>query len=702
MVGALPGYAIFMLDASGQVASWNAGAQRLKGYAPEEIIGRHFSAFYGEEDRRRGHPEEVLALAAEKGSHEEEGWRYRKNGSRFWASVVIAALRDDAGHLYGFGKVTRDLTDRREAEEASRHLAEAEAASDITELLQRTTAAFASAKNSAEVAQTVLEQVLTVFSADSGSLAVRRPGTDELELRWAHGYPETVQRDYRRFSIDAPLPHSQAARERKALFFESRELINAAYPHLAPGNQLEMLASLPLLVRAECVGVLGFSFRRPRRLTDAERTLALAFADQCALALDRALLLERELEAKQRAQLLAEASKVFSSSLDAERVLTELACLAVPHLGDWCSVEVFEAGAARQVAVAHVDPEKVALAREHRRRYPPIDHPGSGLFQVLRTGRAELYAEIPDAALAAAARDDQELRIMRSLGIRSGLCAPLVAHGRTLGALSLVWAESERRYTQADLEFVCDLCARAALAVENARLYQDVRHAVKLRDDFLSIAGHEMRTPLAALLLHLQASARLARREAVGEKLRARIDKSVGNVKRLERLIDQLLDVSRISSGTLTLEPEELELSSLVEGVVKTWTEEVEHGGATIEVRTAGPLHGRWDRLRVEQAVSNLITNAMKYGRGAPIDVETGRDGELGVVQVRDRGIGIAPEDQQRIFERFERAVSDDNYGGLGLGLWIARQAIEASGGTVSVESEIGVGSVFIIRLPLR
>ncbi|MBK7857017.1 MAG: GAF domain-containing protein [Archangiaceae bacterium] len=565
-------------------------------------------------------------------------------------------------------------------------------------------AAFAAANTVDDVVAVIFERVLPVAGGTVGTLALRRPGTDLFELKWTHGVAPQRVATYKVFGLDAPLPAAEAAREQQPVFVENEAELEARFPAVAEASAYRALMTLPLFVRSACIGTLTIAYPQATRFDTLQRALAGTIATQCALALDRAHLFERENEAKQRAQFVAEASAVLTRSLDPDTVLAELTRIAVPRMGDWCSVELATGpGEARQVAVAHLDPGKVDMAREFRRRFPPDPKVPYGLFEVLRTGKPELYAEIPEAAVLAGARNEDELRILRGIGMRSGICVPLNAGGRTLGALSLVWAETDRRYTQADVELVTEVCNRAALAVENARLYEEVRRAVQLRDDFLSIAGHEMRTPLAALLLHLQTSLRAVHREGpeAAAKMKDRLERGVANVSRLERLVTQLLDVSRLTASGLKLEPEDVELSGLVEDVVGLHRDDAQHSSSPLTFSSGGPLEGRWDRLRLQQVVSNLLSNAIKYGRGSPVQVETVREGQQAVIRVRDHGIGIARENQQRIFERFERAVSLNNYGGLGLGLFIAREAVEASGGTISVTSEPGKGATFEVRLPL-
>jgi PAS domain S-box-containing protein len=244
-----------------------------------------------------------------------------------------------------------------------------------------------------------------------------------------------------------------------------------------------------------------------------------------------------------------------------------------------------------------------------------------------------------------------------------------------------------------------------------------LEEAVRARQDFLSIAGHELKTPLTSLLLVIrsidhglaQARAGLGAGGVAAPLLD--IDRRLGDrwrtlqrqVGRLSSLVDQLLDVSRLAASKLALEIEALDLSEVVREVTARFTAPSEGGGsAAIAVDAAAPVPGEWDRLRLEQMISNLVSNAVKYGAGRPVTVRVRADARAAEVAVRDQGIGIAPEAIERIFDRFERAASVRHYGGLGLGLWIVRQLAEAMAGSVRVESAVGQGSTFTLRLPRR
>ncbi len=244
--------------------------------------------------------------------------------------------------------------------------------------------------------------------------------------------------------------------------------------------------------------------------------------------------------------------------------------------------------------------------------------------------------------------------------------------------------------------------ATARLA-ENERM---LRRAVEVRDDFLTIASHELKTPLTPLLLQLASAAKLvqtcrdAGAEVPAEPLAERLRKAMGHVERLKTLVDRLLDVTRMTSGHLPLSPQPVDLRDLVGGIVDRMGESLERAGCPVTL-TAESIVGVWDAAGVETVVTNLLTNAMKYGEGRPIDVTVTREARSAVIAVRDRGIGIAAEDQERIFERFERAVPLEHYGGFGIGLWVAKRVVEAHGGTIRVESAPGKGALFEARLPI-
>lgn len=250
---------------------------------------------------------------------------------------------------------------------------------------------------------------------------------------------------------------------------------------------------------------------------------------------------------------------------------------------------------------------------------------------------------------------------------------------------------------------VSDITDRKRAEQERERLYREAQEAILARDEFLSVASHELKTPLTALQLQLQMLDRAAHKggaQLTPDRVIKKLKQADQQVQRLADLINDLLDVARIRKGQIEVRLAEGDLAQMVRDVAGSFEEQAALAGCTLELDVDGPIEACWDRVRVEQIVTNLLSNAIKYGPGKPVEVRVEADAEAAQISVRDYGIGIAPEHLERIFVRFERAVSADHYGGLGLGLYIVRQIVEALGGTIRVASEPDQGSTFTVTLP--
>jgi signal transduction histidine kinase len=400
---------------------------------------------------------------------------------------------------------------------------------------------------------------------------------------------------------------------------------------------------------------------------------------------------------------LAEAGALLAGSLDYAATLSSLARLVVPRLADWCTIYMLEEGEVRLVAAAHADPAKQAAVDGLRaRRWPRPDEgePVHPVLRVLRTGQPLMTSNLSDAVLQAIAQDDEHLRLLRELAPRHALIVPLIARGRTLGAISMVMAESGRAYddTHIDLAVGQDLARRAAVAIDNALLYGEAQAAIRARDEFISTATHEIRAPLGTLGLQVQLLARLPDADLTPERLRPMFARCERQFKRVTTLLNRLFDFSRISAGRLDLRPEALDLAELAREVVARHAAELEQAGCQVTLRADQPAPGMWDRMRLDQVLTNLLTNAFQHAPGQPIEVAVEAAEGLARLSVTDHGPGISPEHLQRLFERFERGGARS--GGLGLGLYISRKIIEAMGGALRVTSTPGQGACFVVELP--
>ena len=426
---------------------------------------------------------------------------------------------------------------------------------------------------------------------------------------------------------------------------------------------------------------------------------------------------DKRLEA--RNAFLAKVGEALASSLDYEKTLATVAQLAVPQLADWCAIDLLLPGttAIKRVAVTHVDAAKVELARALGERYPQPEDAPRGVAHVIRTGKPELYAEIPRELLESAAQDAEHLRIMQQLELKSAMCVPLSAHGRSIGALSFVYAASERRYNAEDLSFAEDVAARAAMAIENALalketaaahqrerwLREQAERTNRLKDEFLATVSHELRTPLNAIL----GWTLTLRRDSIDVDTERALNVIERNARAQATLIDDVLDVSRIVSGKLTLRLVATSVADAARAAVETVTPAAEAKGISIECEIpAEPTTITADAARLQQIIWNLLSNSVKFTpKDGRVTLRVFRDGSESCVTVQDSGEGIRPELLGAIFEPFQQADSSTTrrHGGLGLGLSIVKQLVAAHGGSVRAESDgPGRGSLFTVRLPVR
>jgi PAS domain S-box-containing protein len=508
-------YALCFLDRHGRVTAWSAGATRLTGWSEADVAGSDAARLYAEDEVAAGVPRAHRERAEREGRLLSEGWRRRRDGTRFWAETLLTALHDGHGQLRGFAEVTRDITERRRIERA------------------------------------------------------------------------------------------------QALF--------------------------------------------------------------------------------------AEAGRVLQPLSGARELGEALTRLCVPEVADACILFTpAEDGTVRPQAVSCADMEAASRLWEPLLRCPQDGEVGPA--RVVRTGRSELLPELDAACTPLALAGTAHGELLRTLGVTSALTVPLAVGSRVLGALCLLSTGPHRRFGEVDRAFMEELAARAALALDNARLLAEAQDALEL----IGVAAHDLGNPLSSLQLRLRRLRLLegANNHSTDTRMRDGLSGAEMETRRLGRLVHNLLDLSRLSAGRMTLDTEELDLAKLVREVVERHTDQATAAGCALSLRVEQSATGQWDRQRLDRVVTNLVSNALKFGRGQPVEVRVHADGDQARLTVKDSGIGIAPEAQQRLFRRFQRVHGDGHHAGTGLGLYIVRQLVEAHGGAIHVHSRAGEGAEFTVELP--
>jgi signal transduction histidine kinase/CHASE3 domain sensor protein len=419
-------------------------------------------------------------------------------------------------------------------------------------------------------------------------------------------------------------------------------------------------------------------------------------------ARDTAVGVQRQLEHVVRgAKLLSDASRTLSSSLDYETTLESVAQLAVREMADWCAIDLVEPdGTIKQSIVAHRDPERVKWAKELRKRYPPDYAEQGGVGEVIRTGRAVIHRDIPDETLVAAAKDPDHLALLRELNIKSAQIVPMIARGRTLGALTLISGEQGRNLIEADQPLAMELATRAAIAIDNAQLYRAALTASDAKSSFLASMSHELRTPLNAIIGY-QSLLQDGLSGPVNDGQLAQLSRIRSSADHLLSLIDEVLTFSRVDVGKELVQPEQFNLRSVVGEAISMVAPVAAARGLKVKDESTD-VEMFTDGMKLRQILLNLLSNAVKFSDRGDIVVRTNLDHDSVEISVADSGIGIAEQNLERVFDPFWQVEqrSTRRAGGTGLGLSVSRSLARLLGGDIVVESQLGKGSRFTAIIP--
>jgi PAS domain S-box-containing protein len=664
---------VAVVDASGRIAGVNAALARMLGASKAQLLGRPAVELVAPDARAEasaalGEKGAVLPLVAD-------------GGRTVWVQLASAPLVDDGGARAGTLWLATDITESRRSQQALQRVADVSRA--LVEDLDF--------EGIARVVARSVDGGVGVYLYEGEKVAVCR-ALATVDAEWE---------EYASARVGEAVPILPGTISEEVVRTGKPQLLGAdvsrrLHPVLAPlGAEVRSAVVAPLIVHGRAIGVMGFfRLKHGPPFEPGDIPLLHEIADRTALALARAVLAEEKRRTNERLRLLADAGRLLGQSLEVLPTMSSVAHLAVQWFADGCVLQLWNE---QGLVVEARDPslrEKLFLA------FLPYLGPKGAHYEMrtaLESGHTILHSEMEEAALRRVAVDDEHLRLLRALEVRSLIVVPLLARGVPVGVFSFV-RTSGRPYDEDERACAEELARRAALAIDNARLFRSANEAIAIRDDFIGIASHELNTPLTSLRMYIDT---LRRGRIAPERVGEKLDAAARQVTRLAQLVSQLLDVSRFGAGRFPLEPESFDMAALVDDVVAAMADEAHGAGVPFVVRAERPCAGMWDRARLEQVMTNLLRNAVRYGSGKPVEITLSKTAAGIRLSVRDHGIGIAPEAQQRIFERFGRASSSRNYGGFGLGLWIVQQIVQASGGTVTVDSAPGCGATFVVELPL-
>ena len=661
LVDGVKDYAIFMLDGNGRVTTWNSGAERLKGYKRDEVVGEDFSVFYTEEARQAGDPKRLLETALREGRSEEENWRVRKDGTRFWASVIITAIRNESGTLIGFAKVTRDLTEPRLAEE-KREAERREAERVLRESEEKFRLLVAGVR---DYAIFFLDPEGHVMTWNAGAERIKGYCADEI-------IGQSFVRFYLPQDVVAGVP--------------SRLMRRATEEGVATdeGTRLRkdgsrFWASVVLTALRDKSGRLRGFAKVTRDITEQKH-------------------------AEQSMALLAGASRLLAESLDAEQILFTITQMAVPAFADGTSIITRDPQGEPRLALFHsANSDLLAAGQELLRR---------GTYQVseasrrvMRTGRAELHPRVTSEWFFSQGANDALTPLTLKFGVPSIIHVPIILGGRPFAVI--VFASAPPRvYNEHDLVVAEELARRASTAMHNAELFQTAKRereraeeAATLRERLVGIVGHDLRNPLSSISM----AAHILSVSALATEHEDLVDQIRNSAKRMTRMISQTLDFARIRSGqSFQLEFEPADLCPVCQSVIDELR--LSRPDQEIALSVEGRADAVFDSDRIAQVLSNLIGNAIQHGRGGPISVivrEATPDAVA--IEVHNFGPAIPQAAQTGIFDAFHRETSEGDRGSsVGLGLFIANQIVRAHGGSIAVRSPDRDGTTFAVVLPRR
>lgn len=700
---------VWVVDQNNQTAYVNSKMASMLGHSVETILQTEMSSFIRPEDLE---DLQCKMKQREEGVSEQHEWRFvKKDGSYLWTLTSCIPLFNEQREYIGSAGMISDITEKKRSD------AILKAQRNVFEILIR-------GGSLKEALHELLAPIEELINGVRASILI----LDQEGAKFAQGFALNLPSSFMDAILGEEIGPVAGSCGTAAYLKESIVVCDIAtdplwekYRDVALAHELRACWSSPIINSVgKVLGTFAMYFNEVKEPASVDLAVVKDVIAAAALSIEHLqlvkqmeLMLENEKKHFRDTALLAQARKSLATTIELEKVLEPIPKLIISHFADWCYISLTDDEGVLRVVTGASSPA-IEEGLEVFKGYKADRQAPEGLPRAIREKKSFLYSHLSSEELRAdnnrwpsvGTREEKYLKIIRELGFKSYMAIPLVVRGEAVGGMIVGSVQAGRHYNQRDLELMDEIARSCSMAIENALIYRESQRSIQNREDFISVASHELRTPLTSLQMRVDLLAKAMESKTIPDdvvkKLRPIVTEIRPDVKKFTKLIETLLDVSKLRNKKIQLDLEEVNLSQLIEEEVNRHKAEFEDHRSPIKSHLEKNVMVICDSIRIQQVVTNLLSNALKFGEQKPVEVILKTTADKAILQIKDNGIGISLEDKWRIFKPFERAVSDRHFGGLGLGLYISQQIIEEHNGSIHLESVLGQGSSFVVELPRR
>ena len=690
---------IWLLDESDKTLLVNKKLCSILGYSPEEMIGKGIFEFMDS----NWHQEGVNQLERRKEgvSEHHEFVLVRKDNAKIWVKLASSPLKNSNGEYIGALALVSEVTKSKREEVLLN------AQKNIFELM-------ASKGSLQEALNVLIFAIEKVIDGVTGSVLLLDDEGERVVTAAAPHLPREFSAAINLAPIGPAAGSCGTAIFRKKIVVVddiANDKLWADYKDLAAFHGLKACWSNPIISHTgKVLGTFAMYFKEVRKPSADELLLVEDFSAAARLSIEYIRIREQEKKLKIHTSLLAEVRETLVETLHYRKILRKIPTLLSNEFADWSLISLEnDEGVLEIVAAAGRSPDKTHLLKELE-GVRPDRKATEGLARAMKEKKPLLYSYVTDYNLtpdnpSVGLTDSHSLDLISQLGFKSYMVAPIIVRDTILGGISVFSSRVDRLFNKEDLNFLEQMAKSCSMAVDNAILYSESQKSIKSREEFISIASHELRTPLTSLRLRIDLLFKMLDKGNLPDEMKKALYPVVSEIlpdlNKFTKLIEMLLDISKLSASKMYLSMTETNISDVLIDELKQIKMEFNSQSTPLQIDIEKNMIGQCDVLRLLQIVTNLTKNALKFSHKKPVEFQAKRESHNLVIIVKDKGIGISADDKKRIFKPFERAVSDKNFGGLGLGLYITNQIVEAFRGNIDVSSVQGEGTIFKVELPL-